>query len=120
MIRVGLIGFGLGGAAFHAPFIASTPRLALTAIVTRDPERRALAQRAYPRATLVDDASELWEKGMVDLVVVSTSNRSHAPLARAALEAGVPVVLDKPMAVTAAEAIDLITVAADRQLLLTV
>lgn len=103
-IRVALIGYGLAGASFHAPFIVTTPSLALRAIVTRDPERRARAAQDHPRARLVDDADALWRQaGELDLVVIATPNRTHVPLARAALEAGLAVVVDKPFAPTAAE-----------------
>lgn len=103
-IRVALIGYGLAGASFHAPFIATTPSLALRAIVTRDPERRARAAHDHPQARLVDDAAALWRQARaLDLVVVATPNRTHVPLARAALEAGLAVVVDKPFAPTAAE-----------------
>ncbi|HYD54865.1 MAG TPA: Gfo/Idh/MocA family oxidoreductase [Gemmatimonadaceae bacterium] len=120
MIRVGLIGYGLGGEAFHAPFIAATPEMELAAIVTRDEGRRARARERYPDATLVDEPEALWTRGLVDLVVITTSNRAHAPLARAAIEAGMSVVIDKPMAVNAADALDLVKLAADRQVMLTV
>jgi scyllo-inositol 2-dehydrogenase (NADP+) len=120
-IRVALIGYGLAGSTFHAPFITTTPWLALRAIVTADPERRARAAHDHPEARLVDNADALWAQAReLDLVVVATPNRTHAPLARAALEAGLPVVVDKPFAPTAAEAEALIHEARQRKLLLTV
>ena len=120
-IRVALIGYGLAGASFHAPFIVTTPSLALCAIVTRDPERRARAAHDHPGVRLVDDADALWgQASELDLVVVATPNRTHVPLARAALEAGLPVVVDKPFAPTAAEGEALIHEARRRGLLLTV
>jgi predicted dehydrogenase len=120
-LRVGLIGYGLAGAAFHAPLIDAVPGLRLAAIVTRDAERRAQAARAHPGARLVDAAERLWEgTDRPDLVVVATPNRTHVPLARAALEAGLPVVVDKPLAATPDEARDLAVDARRRGLLLTV
>ena len=120
-IRVALIGYGLAGSSFHAPFIVTTPSLALRAIVTRDPERRAHAERDHPQTRVVTTVEELWAHAReLDLVVVATPNRTHAPLARAALEAGLAVVVDKPFAPTAAEAEALIGEAKRRGLLLTV
>jgi predicted dehydrogenase len=120
-IRAGLIGYGLGGAAFHAPFIATTPGLTLEAIVTTNPERRAQAERAYPGARLLSSADELFTTPRpVDLVVVTTPNRSHVPLAMSALGAGLPVVIDKPVAPTSAAARAVIAEAARRGLMLTV
>lgn len=120
-IRTGLIGYGLGGAAFHAPLIATTPGLTLDAIVTTNPERRAQAERAYPGARLLSSADELFTTPpAVDLVVVTTPNRSHMPLTLAALRAGLPVVVDKPMAPTSAAAREAIDEARRRGLMLTV
>lgn len=120
-IRVALLGYGLAGASFHAPFIVTTPSLELRAIVTRDPERRARAARDHPGVRIVDDADVLWaHAGELDLVVVATPNRTHVPLVRAALDAGLAVVVDKPFAPTAAEGEALIREARRRGLLLTV
>ena len=95
--------------------------MALRAIVTRDPERRARAARDHPLARLFDDADALWkEAANFDLVVVATPNRTHVPLTRAALEAGLPVVVDKPFAPTAAEGEALIAEARRRGVPLTV
>ena len=104
-IRVGLIGFGLGGASFHAPFIAATKGMRLASIVTGNPGRQAQARATYPGVHIASDPDWLWRNAADhDLVVISTPNRSHVPLALAALDAGLPVVIDKPFAATAAEA----------------
>jgi predicted dehydrogenase len=72
-LRVGLIGYRLGGAAFHAPFIATTPGLHLDAIVTSNPERRQQAVRDHPGVRLFDRADQLWAPGArIDLVVVAS------------------------------------------------
>ncbi|MDF2771783.1 MAG: oxidoreductase, partial [Geminicoccaceae bacterium] len=55
-LRVALLGYGLGGAAFHAPFIATTPGLELAGIVTGNPERQAQAARDHPEARIIGDA----------------------------------------------------------------
>ncbi len=102
-VRVALVGFGTGGAVFHAPLISAVPGLELAAVVTRDPERRSAANARYPAASLLDSADHI-RSGDFDLVVIATPNRFHVPLARAALDAGLPVVVDKPVAVSPAEA----------------
>jgi predicted dehydrogenase len=101
-LRVGLLGYGIGGAVFHAPLIAATPGLRLDAIVTGNPERSARARADHPDAEVVPDAGRLWDRGL-DLVVVTTPNRTHVRLATAAVDAGIPVVVDKPLATTAAD-----------------
>ena len=119
--RVGLVGYGLAGAVFHAPLIATTTGLSLVAIVTRDAERRAQARRDYPDARIVDSTDDLWQlEPKLDVVVIATPNKTHVPIARAALAAGIGAVVDKPFAPTAAEGRSLVEDARRRGLLLTV
>jgi predicted dehydrogenase len=119
--RVGLIGYGLAGAVFHAPLIGATPGLRLTAIVTADETRRAQAMRDHPQAALFSDADALWRRASeLDLVIVASPNRTHVPLALSAVEAGIGVVVDKPLAPGSREARQLIDAARQRGVLLTV
>lgn len=108
MIRAGLIGFGLGGTAFHAPLIAAVDGLELAAVAT---SRTEAVQAAYPE-TAVTTAEALIADPAIDLVVISTPNPTHFPLAQAALAAGKHVVIDKPLTPSAAEADTLIAQAA--------
>ncbi|GAB3902261.1 Gfo/Idh/MocA family oxidoreductase [Microbispora bryophytorum] len=117
-IRVGLAGFGPAGSFFHAPLIAATPGLRLAAVVTRDPARAERVRAEYPGADVVPAVEDLWDR--CDLVVIATPNRTHVPLATEALKAGLPVVVDKPLAGAAAQARDLAGLARDRGLMLTV
>ena len=120
-IRVALIGYGLAGAVFHGPLISSTLGMSLATIVTGDPERRARASSDHPDAQLLAGVEPLWRRPADhDLVVVATPNRSHVALGLAALEAGLPVVIDKPMAPTAEEGRRLVAEATERDLLLAV
>ncbi|NJP34338.1 Gfo/Idh/MocA family protein [Micromonospora thermarum] len=120
-LRVGLLGYGAAGRVFHAPLIAATPGLRLHAVVTRDPQRREQVRHDHPNARLVDDPDLLWRQAdALDLVVVATPNRLHVPMARAAVAAGLPVVVDKPLAATAAEARELLAEARRRGVPLTV
>ena len=116
-LRVALIGYGTGGSVFHAPLITSVPGLRLAAVVTRAPERQRAVRERYPEADVVDRADRLWSApDAYDLVVVAAPNRQHVPLARAALTAGVPVVVDKPVAASAADARSLAALSAVRGL----
>ncbi|SED60236.1 Predicted dehydrogenase [Streptomyces sp. 2131.1] len=120
-LRVGLVGYGLAGSVFHAPLITATDGLVLDTVVTRDEERRAQARAAHPDVRFADAPDELWQRAdELDLIVIASPNRTHVPLARAALEAGLPVVVDKPVAGTAAEARELAALAEERGLLLSV
>jgi predicted dehydrogenase len=118
--RVALLGYGLAGSVFHAPFISTTPGLELSVVVTGDDERRAQALHEQPGVTVVGTADEVWERaGELDLAVIATPNSSHVPLGLAALEAGLAVVVDKPLALNAAEGSRLVDAAAERGLMLT-
>jgi scyllo-inositol 2-dehydrogenase (NADP+) len=120
-IRVALLGYGLAGAVFHAPLIDAVDGLELSAVVTRDEERRARAAREHPDTVLLDSADEVWARaGELDLAVVASPNRFHAPLAHAAVETGLAVVVDKPLAVSADQARSLVREARERGVLLTV
>ncbi|MCS0634631.1 Gfo/Idh/MocA family oxidoreductase [Streptomyces sp. LP05-1] len=120
-LRVGLVGFGLAGSVFHAPLIAATAGLTLDTVVTASPERREQAGTEHPGARFADAPEELWDRAdELDLVVLASPNKTHVPLATAALKAGLPVVVDKPLAGTAAEARELAALAEERGLLLSV
>ena len=120
-LRVALVGYGLAGRFFHAPFIAASPDFTVASVVTRDPERRAAAEREIPGVQLLDSVEELWNRaGEHDVAVVATPNRMHAPVARAALEAGLHVVVEKPFAARADEARALVQAAVSRDRVLTV
>ncbi|SFF64083.1 Predicted dehydrogenase [Actinacidiphila alni] len=120
-LRVGLVGYGPAGSFFHAPLIAATEGLVLDTVVTGSPERRAQALAEHPDVSFAATADELWARSAeLDLIVLASPNRTHVPLATAALDAGLPVVVDKPIAGTAAEARELAAFAERRGLLLSV
>ena len=116
-LRVGILGYGIGGSVFHAPLVAATPGLTPAVIVTSS--RAEQARKDHPGAEVVPDADALFARPL-DLVVVSTPNRTHVPLALRAIEAGVPVVVDKPFAPTAEEAEQVVAAAKRRGVGLTV
>lgn len=108
-VRAALVGYGLAGRVIHRPVLQSVGGLVLTHVVTADAGRRAQAAADLPDAVLLASADELWERADdVDLVVVATPNDVHPALATAALDLGLPVVVDKPLALTAHEAADLV------------
>jgi scyllo-inositol 2-dehydrogenase (NADP+) len=122
-LRVGLLGYGLGGRVFHAPLIEAAPGLELAVVVTSDPDRAAEVTAHYPRVTVLPSAEEMFARAQsldLALAVVATPNDSHAPLTHRALAAGLAVVVDKPMAPTSAQARALITDAERRGRPLTV
>ncbi len=103
-IGVGVVGFGLGGRVFHAPFVSAVPGLKLAAIMQRSGDEAA---KAYPGTKIVRSLDELLGDASIEVVVVSTPNETHFRMAMAALEAGKHVVIDKPFAPTSEEAAEL-------------
>ena len=104
-----MIGYGLAGSVFHAPLIASTAGLVVSTVVTGNPQRQAEARRAHPDSQVVSDPAEVFEHAAEhDFVVVAAPNDVHLDLASRALDVGLPVVVDKPLAPTAAEARSLV------------
>ena len=110
-IGVGIVGYGLAGRLFHAPYIAAVDGLRIAAIATSDPGRRAQAMAEHPGARVVDSADALLDVGDVEMVVVAAPNRSHVPVGIRALEAGRHVVVDKPIAMDLPEAATLMDAA---------
>ena len=120
-LRVALLGYGIAGRVFHAPVLQSVPGLSLSCVVTRAPERVAQVRADWPAVEVLPDAETLWARAdAVDLVVVATPNRSHVPLGLAAVAAGLPLVVDKPLARDEAEGRTLVDAAAQAGVLLTV
>lgn len=107
MIRTGVIGYGLGGSAFHAPLVSAEPGLALAAVATSKGD----AVHAHYPDVAVTTPEALIADPAIDLVVVSTPNDTHYPLAKAALEAAKHVVIDKPFVTDVAQGEELIALA---------
>lgn len=119
-LRAGIIGYGLAGRFFHAPLIAATKGLTVAFVVSSDPARQAQVAQEHPDAEVLASPTELWERSDCDFVVVAAPNHAHAPLATQAIDRGLPVVVDKPLAATLVEAEDLVGRAAQAGVLLTV
>ena len=100
-IGVGLIGYGLGGRVFHAPYVRVTPGMTHRAVVSRDP---AKVHADLPGMRVVPDVAALLAEPDIGLVIVSSPDELHAEHALAAIRAGKHVLIDKPFATTLADA----------------
>ena len=103
-IRVGLIGYGYASKTFHAPLIAGTVGMELAAISSSDESK---VKADWPGVQVVAEPRHLFNDPSIDLIVIPTPNDTHFPLAKAALEAGKHVVVDKPFTVTLSQAREL-------------
>ncbi|MEW6391767.1 MAG: oxidoreductase [Pseudomonadota bacterium] len=101
ILNVALVGYGYVGKTFHAPLIAATPGLKLATVVSSDPAKVAAD---HPDVHVVAALDAALADPAIELVVIATPNDLHAPQAILALEAGKHVVVDKPFALTVAEA----------------
>lgn len=111
MITVGLVGFGLAGRILHAPLIAHAG-MRIVGVVTRQVQA---VRETLPAAVAVPDIEALLQLDALDLVVIASPNEHHAQQAGKALAAGKHVVIDKPLAVSVAQADELIQMAASAQ-----
>ncbi|WP_312383221.1 oxidoreductase [Atlantibacter subterraneus] len=116
-VRVGLIGYGYASKTLHAPLIVGTPGMTLAAVSSSDATK---VHADWPGVSVVSDPKQLFNDPDIDLIVIPTPNDTHFPLARAAMEAGKHVVVDKPFTVTLSQARELEALAKSRGLVLSV
>ena len=121
-IRTAIVGYGLAGSVFHAPLITADPAYVLRGIVTGDAGRARAAAERYPDARVLPGVERVLDAGAdeFDLVVIASPTPTHVELAERALERGLATVVDKPLAVRAADAERLIALADRRGVPLTV
>lgn len=116
MIKTALIGFGLAGKVFHAPLLEANKALELTTILsTRTEEILEL----YPKVIVEKDFETILNSD-IELIVIATPNHLHFEQAKKALKAKKNVVVDKPFTVTVAEARELVELARQNDVLLSV
>lgn len=102
-LRVGVIGVGGYACLVHIPALRQTGRAEVTAICRRDPARLAMAQEAFAIPRAFTDWQQMLDEAELDAVVVSTPHHLHAAPTIAALERGLHVLVEKPMALTSAD-----------------
>jgi predicted dehydrogenase len=100
-MRVGIAGYGLAGRSFHAPLLKGCG-FEVAAVLTGNSTRARQAKEDFPLIKVVENLNDLLAQEL-DLVVIATANSSHAEYALAAISAGIPVVVEKPMGRTVAE-----------------
>ncbi|GAA4383590.1 Gfo/Idh/MocA family oxidoreductase [Tsukamurella soli] len=118
-IRIGLVGYGVGGRWFHAPYIEASDACDLVGVVTRSPARIESIRDELPGVPVFGSLSELIDAG-VDAVVISTPPQTRRELVLEAIGRGVAVVADKPFAPTADAGAELAAAAQQAGVLLNV
>lgn len=110
--RIAVVGAGWWATTAHIPAVQADPNAELVAICDRDAERLKAAAAAYGVATTYTDLDEMLAQAPLDGAIVVTNHASHYPVAKRCLEAGLHVVIDKPMTLYAWEAKTLVELAA--------
>ena len=111
--RIGVIGAGWWATSFHLPALAHHPRAEIVGVVDLDERKAEEAARRNGVASWHTDHRRLLEAG-VDGVIVATPHDTHFALARDALEAGVDVLVEKPMVIEAEHGRELVRLAHER------
>lgn len=117
LVKAGLCAFGMSGKVFHAPFLKEHPGFFLSGIVERSKEE---SKEKYPEATIYRSVEEMLEKADIELVIINTPVQTHYEYARKALEAGKNIIVEKPFTVNVSEAEELVKLAEDKGLFLSV
>jgi predicted dehydrogenase len=118
-LRVGLVGYGFAGRSFHAPLIERAG-LTLAAVSTSDGARAGQVREEHPGTEVVPDLEALLGVDGLDLVVLASPSGVHGEQAERVIEAGLPLVVDKPLSVDSAGAVRVVDLAAHHGVPLTV
>jgi predicted dehydrogenase len=111
MVRFGIVGFGLHAVKRLMPGFGLAQRARVTALSRRDAERARASALEYGIAHAFASVEELCRSPEVDAVFVATPNNCHLRDTLVALECGKPVLVEKPMAMNAAEALQMVQAA---------
>ncbi|TWX72925.1 oxidoreductase [Colwellia sp. C1TZA3] len=117
MIKVGVIGYGYSAKTFHIPLIETSEYMELVAI---NSSQKELVREQYPNIFIFDTAQALITNANLELIVITAPNGVHYSLAKFCLEHGINVVIEKPMVTTSVEAQELVDLAKEHALLLSV
>ena len=111
-MRLGLVGYGVGGRYFHAPFVVAAEGVELAGVVTRSLARRDELAADLPGVPAYDSLTEMLAAG-VDAVTITTPPHTRRALVLEAISAGVPTIADKPFAPDAQGGRELVGAAAE-------
>lgn len=116
-IRTALASFGMSGQVFHGPLLKVNSGFEVVQVFERS---KKLSEKLFPDTEIVRDFNAILKNSEVELVVVNTPDWLHYEMTRDALNAGKHVVVEKPVTQKPAEAEELLRLAEEKNLLLTV
>jgi predicted dehydrogenase len=111
MVRFGIVGFGLHAVKRLMPGFVLSKNCKVTALSRRDMAKAQESARQYEIPLAFDSAAELCNSPEVDAVLVTTPNSLHLKDVLTAIEAGKAVLCEKPLAMNAAEAREMVEAA---------
>lgn len=117
LVKVGLCAFGMSGKIFHAPFLKQHPGFFISAIVERSKED---SKEKYPEAVIYHSVEEMLQNADIEVIVINTPVQTHFEYAKKALEAGKNIIVEKPFTVNVEEAEELVNLAEQKGLFLSV
>lgn len=112
-INAAIVGFGLSGKAFHAPFLDAHPGFELKKVLERHGSE---SQKMYPAVEVVRGFNDIISDSLIDLVVICTPNTLHFEQVKACLDAGKHVVIEKPFMNSSADCDEIIQYAEKKNL----
>jgi predicted dehydrogenase len=110
-LRIGLVGAGPFSVRSHIPILKARKDAELTAICRRDAEKRRMIMDRFSIPQGYGEYEEMLDKESLDAVVVATPHHLHHPQAKVAIERGLHVLLEKPMTIDTAGALELLSLA---------
>ena len=116
-INAALCSYGMSGVIFHGPLLKAHPGFTITKILERSKNE---SEGKHPGTTIVRSYDAILEDPKVELVVVNTPDHLHHEMAVKAIRAGKHVVVEKPFALKTEHADELISLAKEMGVLLTV
>lgn len=116
-INTALLSFGMSGQVFHSPFLKVHPGFHFYAVWERT---KNLAQEKYPLVKTYRSLEELLGDDKIELVIVNTPSGTHYEFAKKCMEAGKHVIVEKPFTATAMQGEELIQLAKQKNVLLSV
>ncbi|GAA0724520.1 Gfo/Idh/MocA family oxidoreductase [Clostridium malenominatum] len=120
IFNVGLIGYSAGGRIYNGPIIDSVPGFQITKIFERKDENVRLANKNFPRASIVSSINNILEDELIDLVVIAVPTPQHYSLARQSLLSNRHTIVEKPFTITSEESEDLIKLSEEKNKLLSI
>jgi predicted dehydrogenase len=119
MIRVGIVGTSWWTDSMYLPALADHPHAKFVAVCGRNAATAQALADQWDIPNVFTDWTEMVNTSVIDAVIVASANDTHVPVTRAALDAGVHVLCEKPIALGSAEAADLAAMAEDHTDLVT-